>query len=53
MAEQKEKLFSEFEPVSTEAWVAKITADLKGVPFEKKLVWKTGEGFRSNLKRFI
>ena len=48
MAEQKEKLFSEFEPVSTEAWMAKITADLKGVPFEKKLVWKTGEGFNAN-----
>ncbi len=48
MAEQKEKLFSEFEPVSTEAWMAKITADLKGAPFEKKLVWKTGEGFNAN-----
>ena len=48
MAEQKEKLFSEFAPVSTEDWVAKITADLKGVPFEKKLVWKTGEGFNVN-----
>ena len=48
MAEQKEKLFSEFEPVSTEAWIAKITTDLKGVPFEKKLVWKTGEGFNAN-----
>ncbi len=48
MAEQKEKLFSEFEPVSTEAWITKITADLKGVPFEKKLVWKTGEGFNAN-----
>ena len=48
MAEQKEKLFSEFAPVSTEDWVAKITADLKGAPFEKKLVWKTGEGFNVN-----
>ena len=48
MAEQKEKLFSEFAPVSTEDWVAKITADLKGVPFEKQLVWKTGEGFNVN-----
>ena len=48
MAEQKEKLFSEFEPISTEAWIAKITADLKGVPFEKKLIWKTGEGFNAN-----
>ncbi|MEG1748204.1 MAG: methylmalonyl-CoA mutase small subunit [Tannerellaceae bacterium] len=48
MAELKEKLFSEFAPVSTEEWMAKITADLKGVPFEKKLVWKTGEGFDVN-----
>ena len=48
MAELKEKLFSEFAPVSTEEWTAKITADLKGVPFEKKLVWKTGEGFNVN-----
>lgn len=48
MAELKEKLFSEFAPVSTKEWMAKITADLKGVPFEKKLVWKTGEGFNVN-----
>lgn len=48
MAELKEKLFSEFPPVSTEEWMAKITADLKGAPFEKKLVWKTGEGFGVN-----
>ncbi len=48
MAELKEKLFSEFPPVSTEAWMEKITADLKGAPFEKKLVWKTGEGFDVN-----
>lgn len=48
MADQKEKLFSEFAPISTEEWMAKITADLKGAPFEKKLVWKTGEGFNVN-----
>ncbi|MDR2919937.1 MAG: methylmalonyl-CoA mutase small subunit [Tannerella sp.] len=48
MTALKEKLFSEFPPVSTEEWMAKITADLKGVPFEKKLVWKTGEGFNVN-----
>ncbi len=30
MANQKEKLFSDFPPVSTEEWMAKITADLKG-----------------------
>jgi methylmalonyl-CoA mutase len=48
MEKQKEKLFSEFAPVTTEEWMAKITTDLKGVPFEKKLVWKTGEGFNVN-----
>ncbi|MDL2265831.1 methylmalonyl-CoA mutase small subunit [Parabacteroides sp. OttesenSCG-928-G07] len=48
MADLKEKLFSEFSPVTTEEWMAKITADLKGAPFEKKLVWKTGEGFNVN-----
>lgn len=48
MANQKEKLFSEFPPVSTEEWMAKITADLKGADFEKKLVWKTNEGFKVN-----
>ena len=48
MAEKKEKLFSEFAPVTTQEWMDKITADLKGVPFEKKLVWKTGEGFNVN-----
>ena len=45
MAEAKEKLFSEFSPVSVQEWIDKITADLKGAPFDKKLVWKTGEGF--------
>ncbi|MCC8144465.1 MAG: methylmalonyl-CoA mutase small subunit [Tannerellaceae bacterium] len=48
MAEVKEKLFSEFAPISTEEWMAKITADLKGAPFEKKLVWRTNEGFNVN-----
>ncbi|MDR3339573.1 MAG: methylmalonyl-CoA mutase family protein, partial [Candidatus Symbiothrix sp.] len=45
MSESKEKLFSEFPPVSTEKWMGKIVADLKGADFEKKLVWKTNEGF--------
>ena len=35
-----------FPGVSTEAWMEKITADLKGADFEKKLVWKTNEGFK-------
>ena len=46
MANNKEKLFSEFPPVSTEEWKAKITEDLKGADYEKKLVWRTNEGFK-------
>lgn len=45
MADKKEKLFSEFPPISKERWMEQITTDLKGAPFEKKLVWKTNEGF--------
>ena len=46
MADSKEKLFSDFPPVSTQEWMDKITVDLKGTDFEKKLVWKTNEGFK-------
>ncbi len=45
MAEKKEKLFDMFPPVSTEEWMAKINVDLKGADFNKKLVWRTNEGF--------
>ncbi len=45
MAEKKLNLLAEFPPVTTEQWMAKITADLKGADFSKKLVWKTNEGF--------
>ncbi|MDE6449493.1 MAG: acyl-CoA mutase large subunit family protein, partial [Muribaculaceae bacterium] len=45
MAEKKEKLFDQFPAVTTDEWRAKVDADLKGVPFEKKLVWRTNEGF--------
>lgn len=45
MAEKKEKLFDQFPPVTTEEWRAKVEADLKGAPFDKKLVWRTNEGF--------
>jgi methylmalonyl-CoA mutase len=48
MNSSKEKLFSEFPPVSTGLWMEKIVADLKGADFEKKLVWKTNEGFNVN-----
>lgn len=45
MAEKKELLFDQFPPVSTAEWKAKVEADLKGAPFDKKLVWRTNEGF--------
>ena len=41
----KEKLFTDFPPVSTSEWKEKVIADLKGADFDKKLVWKTKEGF--------
>jgi hypothetical protein len=40
-----EKLFAEFPAVSTEAWEAAIAVDLKGADYERKLVWRTTEGF--------
>ncbi|MDR2037935.1 MAG: methylmalonyl-CoA mutase family protein [Bacteroidales bacterium] len=39
------KLFSEFPPVTTEQWEEQIAIDLKGADYEKKLVWRTNEGF--------
>lgn len=42
---KKEKLFDMFPPVSTGDWMDKITGDLKGADFNKKLVWRTNEGF--------
>lgn len=41
----EEKLFAEFPPVSTPTWEAQIQKDLKGADYDKKLVWKTMEGF--------
>ncbi len=46
MDNNKEKLFSEFPPVSTQEWEAAIQADLKGADYEKKLIWNTLEGFK-------
>ena len=42
---KKTKLFSEFPPISTVEWEEKITTDLKGADYEKKLIWKPDEGF--------
>ena len=45
MAKNKLNLLADFPAVSTQEWMEKITADLKGADFDKKLVWKTNEGF--------
>ncbi|GHV60823.1 methylmalonyl-CoA mutase small subunit [Bacteroidia bacterium] len=41
----REKLFTEFAPNTKQEWLDKVTADLKGADFAKKLVWRTKEGF--------
>lgn len=48
MSNQREKLFTDFPPVSTDEWMEVVTRDLKGADFQKRLVWKTDEGFNVN-----
>ncbi|MDR3266757.1 MAG: methylmalonyl-CoA mutase small subunit [Tannerella sp.] len=48
MTETSEKLFSEFPSVSAQEWVDKVKIDLKDTPYEKKMIWKTGEGIDVN-----
>ncbi len=43
--ENKEKLFTEFTSPTTQEWLDKIEVDLKGADFQKRLVWRTNEGF--------
>lgn len=45
MAENKLHFLDDFPAISTQEWMDKITADLKGADFNKKLVWRTTEGF--------
>ena len=45
MSETKEKLFGEFQIPTTQEWLDKIEVDLKGADFQKRLVWRTPEGF--------
>lgn len=40
------KLFEDFPPVPTAQWEEKIEKDLKGKDYERKLVWRTLEGFK-------
>lgn len=45
MSNNNEKLFSEFKAPTTQEWLDKIQVDLKGADFNKRLVWRTNEGF--------
>lgn len=45
MSNNKEKLFSEFKAPTRQEWLDKIEKDLKGADFNKRLVWRTNEGF--------
>ena len=48
MDTQKERLFGEFAPVTAESWKEKIVEDLKGADYDKKMIWRTQEGFNVN-----
>ena len=45
MDQNNDKLFGTFPKVATSEWEARILADLKGADYQKKLVWKTSDGF--------
>ena len=45
---EREKLFSDFKAVTADEWKNKIIEDLKGADYDKKLVWRTDEGFTVN-----
>lgn len=45
MSDKREKLFAEFAIPTTQEWLDKIQVDLKGADFNKRLVWRTNEGF--------
>lgn len=45
MSNSNQKLFSEFKAPTRQEWLDKIQVDLKGADFNKRLVWRTNEGF--------
>ncbi|MCQ2243689.1 MAG: methylmalonyl-CoA mutase small subunit [Bacteroidaceae bacterium] len=45
MSNVNEKLFTEFVAPTTQEWMDKIQVDLKGADFNKRMVWRTNEGF--------
>lgn len=46
MSENKEKLFNEFETVSSKEWKQKIQFELKGADYNDTLVWESLEGIK-------
>ena len=50
MADKKLNLLADFPAVSTTQWRDVVNKDLKGADYDKKLVWRTNEGF--NLQPF-
>ena len=45
MADSTERLFADFTAPTRQEWRDKIEVDLKGADYEKKMVWRTNEGF--------
>ena len=45
MSNNSNTLFEEFAPVSAEQWKEKTIIDIKGADFDKRMVWKTNDGF--------
>ncbi|HHU96021.1 MAG TPA: methylmalonyl-CoA mutase small subunit [Petrimonas sp.] len=48
MSNQREPLFTDFSPPTTQEWMEVVTRDLKGADFQRRLVWRTDEGFNVN-----
>ncbi|MDR1793041.1 MAG: methylmalonyl-CoA mutase subunit beta [Bacteroidales bacterium] len=48
MSKDRENLFSEFPPISTQQWENEIVKDLKGADYAKKLYWNTENDFVVN-----
>ena len=45
MSDKKLHILEDFAATTTQEWMDKIVTDLKGADFNKKLVWRTPEGF--------
>ncbi len=48
MSNQREQLFTDFSPTTTQEWMEVVMRDLKGADFHRRLVWRTDEGFNVN-----